>query len=207
MSYHFSKTLDLPFDQAVARVTEALKREGFGILTDIDVKATIKSKLGEEFRAYRILGACNPPLAFRALQIEDKIGTMLPCNVIVQEHESGGVEVSSVDPVASMQAIDNPGLADVAKEVQAKLKRVVESTVMQHMQQMMDGIIIGSPEFRGQRLLTEFPYVGPHGLAERLGYGVRHGFLARYPCPHNRRGGVVGPFAAKWEWSASLHGS
>jgi uncharacterized protein (DUF302 family) len=127
MSYHFSKKLDLPFDQAVARVMEALKREGFGILTDIDVKATIKSKLGEEFRAYRILGACNPSLAFRALQLEDKIGTMLPCNVIVQESQGGGsVEVSAVDPVASMQAIDNPGLAEVAKEVQARLKRVVE---------------------------------------------------------------------------------
>jgi uncharacterized protein (DUF302 family) len=126
MSYHFSKRLELPFDQAVTRVTDALKREGFGILTDIDVKATIKSKLGEDFREYRILGACNPPLAFRALQLEDKIGTMLPCNVIVQEHQSGDVEVSAVDPVASMQAIDNSGLADVAKEVQAKLKRVVE---------------------------------------------------------------------------------
>ena len=126
MSYHFSKRLDLPFDQAVERVTEALKREGFGVLTDIDVRATIKSKLGEEFREYRILGACNPPLALRALQLEDMIGTMLPCNVIVQEHNGGGIEVSAVDPVASMQAIDNPGLADVAKEVQAKLKRVVE---------------------------------------------------------------------------------
>jgi uncharacterized protein (DUF302 family) len=125
MSYHFSKRLDVPFDQAVTHVIDALKGEGFGILTDIDVRA-LKSKLGEEFRAYRILGACNPPLAFRALQLEDKIGTMLPCNVIVQEHEDGGVEVSAVDPVASMQAIDNPGLADVAKEVQAKLKRVVE---------------------------------------------------------------------------------
>ena len=125
MSYHFSKRLDLPFDQAVARVIEALKGEGFGVLTDIDVRATIKSKLGGEFRPYRILGACNPTLAFRALQLEDKIGTMLPCNVIVQEHQSGGMEVSAVDPVASMQAIENPGLADVAKEVQAKLRRVV----------------------------------------------------------------------------------
>jgi uncharacterized protein (DUF302 family) len=126
MAYHFSKTLDLPFDQAVARVTEALKHEGFGILTDIDVKATMKAKLGADFRPYRILGACNPQLAYRALELEDKIGTMLPCNVIVQEHPGGNVEVSAVDPVASMQAIDNPGLAGVAMEVQAKLKRVVD---------------------------------------------------------------------------------
>jgi uncharacterized protein (DUF302 family) len=126
MSYHFSKTIDVPFDQAVSRVTEALKREGFGVLTDIDVAATMKAKLGEDFRPYRILGACNPQLAHRALQLEDKIGTMLPCNVIVQQHEGGGVEVSAVDPVASMQAIDNPGLADVATEVRAKLRRVVE---------------------------------------------------------------------------------
>lgn len=125
MSYHFSKTLDLPFDQAVARVTEALKREGFGILTDIDVRATIKSKLGKDFRPYRILGACNPPLAFRALKLEDKIGTMLPCNVIVQEHENS-VEVSAIDPVASMQAVENAGLVEVAKEVQTKLKGVIE---------------------------------------------------------------------------------
>jgi uncharacterized protein (DUF302 family) len=126
MSYHFSKRLDVPFDQAVARVIEALKREGFGVLTDIDVRATLKSKLGENFRPYRILGACNPQLAYRALRLEDKIGTMLPCNVIVQEYQGGSVEVSAVDPVASMQAIDNAGLAEVAKEVQARLKRVVE---------------------------------------------------------------------------------
>jgi uncharacterized protein (DUF302 family) len=127
MSYHYSKRLKLPFQEAVARVIEALKREGFGVLTDIDVRATLQAKLGEEFRPYRILGACNPKLAYRALKLEDKIGTMLPCNVIVQEHAGGGVEVSAVDPVASMQAIDNPRLAEVAKEVQAKLKRVVES--------------------------------------------------------------------------------
>jgi uncharacterized protein (DUF302 family) len=126
MSYHFSKTLNVPFDQAVARVIEALKREGFGVLTDIDVRATLNAKLGEEFRPYRILGACNPRLAHRALQLEDKIGTMLPCNVVVQEHQGGGVEVSAVDPVASMQAIENPGLAEVANDVRAKLKRVVE---------------------------------------------------------------------------------
>ena len=125
MGYHFSKRLDVPFDQAVSRVTEALKREGFGILTDIDVKATLKNKLGADFRPYRVLGACSPPLAYRALQLEDKIGTMLPCNVIVQEHADGTVEVSAVDPVASMQAIENSGLAEVAKEVQAKLRRVV----------------------------------------------------------------------------------
>ena len=124
-SYHFSKRLDAPFDTAVTHVIEGLKREGFGILTEIDVKSTLKNKLGEDFRPYRILGACNPPLAFRALQLEDKIGTMLPCNVIVQEHHDG-VEVSAVDPVASMQAIENTGLADVAKEVQAKLKKVIE---------------------------------------------------------------------------------
>ncbi|MGA7374105.1 MAG: DUF302 domain-containing protein [Methyloceanibacter sp.] len=126
MSYHFSKKLDVPFDQVVSRVTEVLKREGFGLLTDIDVSATLKAKLGEDFRPYKILGACNPQLAHRALQLEDKIGTMLPCNVIVQQHADGAVEVSAVDPVASMQAIGNPGLAEVAKEVQARLKRVVE---------------------------------------------------------------------------------
>jgi len=127
MSYHFSKTIDAPFDQAVARVTEALKREGFGVLTDIDVAATLRAKLGASFRPYRILGACNPQLAHRALQLEDKIGTMLPCNVIVQQHDGGKVEVSAVDPVASMQAIDNPALAEVAAEVRAKLKRMVDS--------------------------------------------------------------------------------
>jgi len=126
MSYHFSKMIGLSFDQSIARVVEALKREGFGILTDIDVSATLKAKLGEDFRPYRILGACNPGLAYRALQLEDKIGTMLPCNVIVQEHEGGRVEVSAVDPVASMRAIENPGLAEVANEVRAKLKRVIE---------------------------------------------------------------------------------
>ena len=124
MSYHFSKRLDVPFDQAVSRVTEALKREGFGVLTDIDVKATMKAKLGEDFRPYRIVGACNPQLAYRALKLEDKIGTMLPCNVIVQQDADGTVEVSAVDPVASMQAIENPRLAEVANEVR-KLQSVI----------------------------------------------------------------------------------
>ena len=127
MAYHFSKTVELPFAAAIAATTEALGKHGFGVLTDIDVSATMKAKLGEEFRPYRILGACNPQLAHRALQLEDKIGTMLPCNVIVQQHADGGVEVSAVDPVASMQAIKNPGLAEVAKDVQAKLKKVVAS--------------------------------------------------------------------------------
>lgn len=127
MTYHFSRKISVPFDEAVARTIEALKREGFGILTDIDVSATLKSKLGEDFRAYRILGACNPQLAFHALKLEDKIGTMLPCNVIVQEHPGDGVEISAVDPVASMQAIENPGLAKEAKQVQAKLRRVIDN--------------------------------------------------------------------------------
>jgi uncharacterized protein (DUF302 family) len=124
MSYHFSKTLDCPFDETIAKITEALKAEDFGILTDIDVAATMKKKLDVDFRPYRILG--NPKLAHRALELEDKIGTMLPCNVIVQQKDNGRVEVSAVDPAASMQAIDNPGLAEVATEVRDKLKRVVE---------------------------------------------------------------------------------
>ena len=127
MSYYFSKTLNAPFDEAVERVTEELKKEGFGILTDIDVKATLKKKLDVDFKKYRILGACNPPFAYRALQKEDKIGTMLPCNVIVQEQTEGSVEVSAIDPVASMQAIRNPELHDIAQQIQAKLKTVIES--------------------------------------------------------------------------------
>jgi uncharacterized protein (DUF302 family) len=127
MSYHFSATVNLAFDEAVARVTEELKKEGFGVLTEIDVKATFKKKLDADFRNYRILGACNPPFAFKALQAEDKIGTMLPCNVVVQEHAPGKVEISAVDPMASMQAIENEGLGGIAREVQAKLKKVIEN--------------------------------------------------------------------------------
>lgn len=127
MSYYFSKTLNIPFNEAVERVTQELKKEGFGILTDIDVQATLKKKLNVEFKKYRILGACNPPFAYRALQKEDKIGTMLPCNVIVQEHGEGSVEVSAIDPVASMQAIHNPELHDIAQEIQAKLEAVIGS--------------------------------------------------------------------------------
>ena len=127
MSYYFSKTVNLPFDEAIARVTEELKKEGFGILTEIDVRATMKKKLDLDFRNYRILGACNPPFAHRALLAEDKIGTMLPCNVIVQEHAPGVIEVAAVDPVASMAAVQNPDLASIAGEVRSKLERVVAS--------------------------------------------------------------------------------
>jgi uncharacterized protein (DUF302 family) len=122
--YHISRTIDGPFEEAVSRVTDALEREGFGVLTDIDVAATLKKKLDVDFR---ILGACNPSLAHQALRHEDKIGTMLPCNVIVQEEAPGRIEVSAVDPVASMQAIENQKLAELAETVQAKLKTVVES--------------------------------------------------------------------------------
>jgi uncharacterized protein (DUF302 family) len=127
MSYYFSKTINLPFDAAVARVTEELKKEGFGVLTDIDVKATMKKKLDVDFRNYRILGACNPPFAHQALLAEDKIGTMLPCNVIVQEHAAGQVEVAAIDPVASMAAVDNPGLGAIGMQVRARLQKVVEN--------------------------------------------------------------------------------
>jgi len=127
MSYHFSKTIEVSFDEAITRVTEALKHEGFGILTDIDVKATLDKKLGVAFHPYRILGACNPEMAYRALQSESKIGTMLPCNVVVQEQTPGYIEISAVDPVASMQAIENPALGDVATQVRARLKNVIDS--------------------------------------------------------------------------------
>jgi len=127
MAYHFSKEQDCSFDQAVTRVSEALKQQGFGILTEIDVAQTLKQKLDVDFRKYRILGACNPSLAYRALSLEDRIGTMLPCNVIVQARDGGKVEVSAVDPVASMQAVENPGLAEVAQTVREKLKAVVDA--------------------------------------------------------------------------------
>jgi uncharacterized protein (DUF302 family) len=127
MSYYFNKTLKISFDEAVARVKDELKKEGFGILTEIDVQETLKKKLNVDFRKYRILGACNPPFAYQALQAEDKIGTMLPCNVIVQELAEGNVEVAAIDPIASMQAIKNPKLQGVAEQVQAKLKKVIDS--------------------------------------------------------------------------------
>jgi uncharacterized protein (DUF302 family) len=127
MSYYFSKTLKISFDEAVARVTEALKKEGFGILTEIDVKETLKKKLNVDFRNYRILGACNPPYAYKALQAEDKIGLMLPCNVIVQELPGRNIEVAAIDPVASMAAIDSPKLREVGEQVRVKLKAVIDN--------------------------------------------------------------------------------
>ena len=127
MAYHFSKNVDLPFDQAIEKTTEALKNEGFGVLTEIDIKETLKKKLDVDFRKYKILGACNPSQAYKALSSEEHIGLMLPCNVIVQEHENGDVEVSAVDPVASMQAIENEELGDVAQNVRQMLKKVVDS--------------------------------------------------------------------------------
>ena len=126
MQYYFSKNLNIAFNDAVTRVTDELKKEGFGILTEIDVQAAMKKKLNVDFRKYQILGACNPPFAYKALQAEDKIGTMLPCNVIVQEAE-GGVEVAAIDPVASMQAVENPALQEIGSEVQRKLKKVIDS--------------------------------------------------------------------------------
>lgn len=126
MSYYFSKTLNLGFDKVIAGVTEELKKEGFGILTDIDVKATLKKKLDVEFRNYWILGACNPAFAYKALQAEDKIGTMLPCNVIVQEISDGKVEVTAIDPLATMQAVENSALKAIAAGISSKLKAVID---------------------------------------------------------------------------------
>ena len=127
MQYYFNKTLAIPFDEAITRVIDELKKEGFGILTDIDVQKTLKKKLDVEFKKYRILGACNPSFAYKALQAESRIGTMLPCNVIVQETEEGEVEVSAIDPIASMQAVQNPALEDIAKQVQAKLRNIIHN--------------------------------------------------------------------------------
>ena len=118
MSYTFNKITSLGFDDAIEATTEALKERGFGILTEIDVTQTLKDKLDVDFRKYHILGACNPPFAYRALQIENKIGSMLPCNVIIQEFPDGRVEVAAIDPVASMQAVGNAELATIARQIQ-----------------------------------------------------------------------------------------
>ncbi len=124
--YYFSKVIDLPFAAAITATIDALGKHGFGVLTDIDVQATLKKKLDLSFRPYRILGACNPSMAHKALLAEDKIGTMLPCNVVVQELPSGKVEVSAVDPVASMQAVENPVLAETAMKVREMLRQVID---------------------------------------------------------------------------------
>jgi len=127
MSYTLDKIVNLSFDNAINKITEELKKEGFGILTDIDVKATLKKKLDVDFRQYRILGACNPPFAYQALQAEDKIGAMLPCNVVVQEKENGKIEISAIDPISSMQAVQNEKLLNIAKQIQNKLKKVIDN--------------------------------------------------------------------------------
>jgi uncharacterized protein (DUF302 family) len=128
MSYYFNKILkNTGFDEAVEKVTIELKKEGFGVLTEIDVKATLKNKIDVDFRKYKILGACNPHFAYKSLSAEDKIGVFLPCNVVVQEHENGEVEVAAVDPIASMISVNNSALGSLAQEVQQKLKRVIEN--------------------------------------------------------------------------------
>lgn len=126
MKYYFNKTINGTFEEVIDKVTKRLKEEGFGILTDIDISATLKKKLDVDFKKYRILGACNPPYAYKALQAEDKIGTMLPCNVIVQEVDNGIIEVAAVNPMASMQAVENEELNDVANEITAMLENVIE---------------------------------------------------------------------------------
>jgi uncharacterized protein (DUF302 family) len=127
MSYVFSKFIETSFDQAIARVREQLGKEGFGILSEIDVQATLKKKLYVDFRKYCILGACNPPFAHLALQVEPHIGALLPCNVIIQEYEDGRVEVAAVDPSAYMQAIDNPALVDISDQIRVKLQKVIDA--------------------------------------------------------------------------------
>ncbi len=126
MKYYFAKTTDCTFDEAVQRTVESLQQEGFGVLTDIDIQATLKKKLDVDFKKYRILGACHPSSAYKALQAEDKIGTMLPCNVIVQELAPGKVEIAAVNPTASMMAIQNEQLAGIASEITQKLERVID---------------------------------------------------------------------------------
>ena len=125
--YYFNKTVDLSFEDAIAKVTEELKKEGFGILTEIDVQATLKKKLDVDFRPYKILGACNPPFAHKALSAESHIGIYLPCNVIVQDVGNGKTEVAAVDPLVAMSRVENLALEPVAKEIQAKLQRVIEN--------------------------------------------------------------------------------
>lgn len=127
MAYHNSKTVSTNFEETIQIVTEELKKEGFGVLTEIDVKETLKKKLDVDFRKYRILGACNPPLAYKALSFEENIGVMLPCNVIVQEKEGGVVQVSAINPMESMKSVANPDLEEVAETVSQKLANVISN--------------------------------------------------------------------------------
>ena len=127
MKYYIEKTTEYGFDKAIKIVTEELKKEGFGVLTEIDVQATLKKKLDVDFKKYQILGACNPPFAHKALLAENKIGAMLPCNVIVQELDNGKTEVAAVDPVASMLAVENDKLGEIASEIRSKLEKVIEN--------------------------------------------------------------------------------
>ena len=127
MAYYFSKNIDCSFDEAVAKVTDELRKEGFGILTEIDVKETLKKKLDVDFRKYKILGACNPPFAYKALQAEENIGVLLPCNFIVQEKADSKVQVSAVNPIESMQNVGNESLSIIAIEVTNRLKRVMNT--------------------------------------------------------------------------------
>lgn len=127
MNYYFSKITDASFEEVLTKVADELKKEGFGILTEIDVRETLKKKLDVTFQKYKILGACNPPFAYEALQAENKIGLLLPCNVIVQELPDGKVEVAAIDPVQSMQVVGNPTLKVVAEQVQAKLRNVISN--------------------------------------------------------------------------------
>jgi uncharacterized protein (DUF302 family) len=125
-NYGFSKVVNLGYDKAIEKVTEELKKEGFGILTEIDVKETLKKKLDVDFKPYKILGACNPPFAYKALQSEEQIGLMLPCNVIVYVNNDNKTVVAAIDPIASMQAVKNESLGEVAETIQGKLKKVIE---------------------------------------------------------------------------------
>jgi uncharacterized protein (DUF302 family) len=127
MKYYFSKTIAKSFDESVSLITEALKTEGFGIITEIRMHDKLREKLNVDFKKYTILGACNPSFAYKALQMEDKIGTMLPCNVLVIEQEKDRIEIVAIDPVASMLAVGNPGLSEVAQKVSETLKNIVES--------------------------------------------------------------------------------
>lgn len=124
--YSYYKTVDMSYQEAIDKVTEELKKEGFGILTEIDVKATLKKKLDVDFRPYKILGACNPPYAHKALVAEEQIGLMLPCNVVVYENENGKTVVAAIDPIASMQAVNNPNLGDIAVAIREKMQSVIE---------------------------------------------------------------------------------